>query len=644
MGFKKNRSRKTYSTESTELDIQQDSNVVPLTQDAPIDLESFVFTVNNEIAYHFVRYFYKGVPRTSPRKVRQRAVRKAKLLNESALDMRLIHPSRTEMVKSFYDYAQTMKRQSKSLRTIYVALEIIGNFVRVCDEAGVEVSLSIECAVLYSKHLKEKVQKGKLKEGSARCRQGALLRYLLENGVDAKESVHHFSRNKGKHTAYTRHEIKLLAKVMHRVLASYGAHVAKNTQPKTCILSTTDTTEQKRVAKLRVSSPSSENGWLATLSASALYLISLYTGINLTPLRKMRRSDIDYNNMFIVKAEQHTLQLTDEAIERLFANYRDYKGNAYELNTVKGRAKFNNQQSPLGFSKYARQLLETWLLLLDKLDVGDYLFPNLTLGREGEYISGSQLTTFADLIEDHTEAPRPVNTRFRKTKTEVLVTVTNDFIVAAHANNHSAETAIQSYSDGNIENKERKLAKSISALGALVGGMNKPDAISQAEAKFKDPITPEELERLRAKQHTNNKVVSDTPTGKCTDALGDKAQRQARELRTNGLIGEDEDIPPCMKFTDCLFCKSYAITTDVDDIWLLLSFQFLLYQMLSRPAINSMPSSKYTKLQKRVMHLIERLKEKNRNNFDIAQSRIAERELHPIWQEESDLNDMIVEA
>lgn len=82
-----------------------------------------------------------------------------------------------------------------------------------------------------------------------------------------------------------------------------------------------------------------------------MMLCYLFTGMNTTPLAKMKISDV---------------------------NFKEVQGGKYILDSVKGRAQHQEQDSALGFSKHAKDFIESWLNVAKSMANGDSnspLFP-----------------------------------------------------------------------------------------------------------------------------------------------------------------------------------------------------------------------------------------------------------------------------
>jgi hypothetical protein len=383
--------------------------------------------------------------------------------------------------------------------------------------------------------------------------------------------------------------------------------------------------------------------WLTTLSAAALQLTAMYTGINNTPLREMKRSDIDYRTGAFQYSGANTYQLNvkKEYLKRIShisssdQETEFLESGEFKLNSTKGRQGGQRNSHEFAFSKYAKCFFETWLLINEKLEASPdaFLFPQVVNG-QCKQLTPDAMKKFAGLIETCTDAPRPQTQRFRTTKTAMIVNTTGSLMLAAEANNHSFESAMRSYTQGDKESKELKLAASMHALRDIAQGRSKNDAINIAQAKFKDPMSDFEY------QQKSGEIATQTAVGlRCDNPFGDKAQRLSRQLRKAGMLSEGE-VTACFKFLDCFRCEHHVVISEINDIWLLLSFQYELLQLLARPSINSVPSSKLSNASHDVSVLLSKIQKVARENYLQARDKYKI-EPHPLWSDSSSFESLM---
>lgn len=80
--------------------------------------------------------------------------------------------------------------------------------------------------------------------------------------------------------------------------------------------------------------------------------------------------------------------------------------------------------------------------------------------------------------------------------------------------------------------------------------------------------------------------------------------------------------------------------SDVQDIWLMLSFRDTLQEMQQLPSINSFPDGKYNTLYQTVNGILQRFEEKSKENFKQALEK-HKTEVHPLYSSVYSLNDLL---
>ena len=89
---------------------------------------------------------------------------------------------------------------------------------------------------------------------------------------------------------------------------------------------------------------------------------------------------------------------------------------------------------------------------------------------------------------------------------------------------------------------------------------------------------------------------------------GAKAEVIINQLKKSG-VEVDDNIKNCFDFLECFECPDHALIAEHDDIWMMLTFQDVVLQSLARPAINSYPSKKFTKIRNTVHAILKRYRE-----------------------------------
>jgi hypothetical protein len=178
----------------------------------------------------------------------------------------------------------------------------------------------------------------------------------------------------------------------------------------------------------------------------------------------------------------------------------------------------------------------------------------------------------------------------------------------------------------------------MSAKHAIIKGMNISTAVNEAKFNHADILDNYEYEQLRDGQ--DRTYEARTPTGaRCNNNRKGAALAISKSLKRVGIeqAGSEE---VCTDFLSCFECKEHALVTDVDDIWLMLSFKDTLRQLQQTPAVNSMPERKYTDLYNTVDEVIKGFKKKNSANYNQALEKLKEAP-HPLYSTVYSLNDLL---
>lgn len=348
----------------------------------------------------------------------------------------------------------------------------------------------------------------------------------------------------------------------------------------------------------------------------AMMLTYMFTGMNKTPLSDMQISDV---------------------------SFREVQGGKYLFNSVKGRANYQEQDNAIGFSKHARRFIESWLEVSKQLANGNdnaYLFPYFTI--HGRVISYSDTKKSPQLtinkLLTHLGLVTISPSKFRKTRSDTLFRVTESVYLVAMSNNNSMEVTAKTYIHGTDKEHENNLSAAMSAKYDVAKGKEIKEAVSEAKHKYGDILDNYEYQRLRQGQVRTYEAR--TPTGaRCNDSRKGAASIIEKSLSRAG-IATDKSESACTDFLSCFDCQQHTFVTDVEDIWLMLSFRDTLQQLQQTPAINSMPERKYTDLFNTVESILNGFKVKNENNYQQALEKLMDAP-HPLYSNVYSLNDLL---
>jgi integrase len=348
----------------------------------------------------------------------------------------------------------------------------------------------------------------------------------------------------------------------------------------------------------------------------AMLICYMFTGINTKPLASLKISDV---------------------------TFKEVKGGKYLINSVKGRAGWQEQDNSLGFTKRAKEYIESWLKVAAKMTDNDLdapLFPFFYLNGDVEFYSKTRATCQGkvNMLLERLGLSTVTPSRFRKTKLDTIFRITEDVYIVSMSANSDIKTVKRSYLHGTESEHQNNLGASMHAQFNIAKGKDVPTATSEAKFKFSDVLDDYEYQRLRKGEDRSHE--SRTPTGtRCNDNRKGSAAIIDKLLKQEG-IEQDADEVACTDFLACWGCSEHALVADVTDIWLMLSFKETLQQLKQTPAVNSMPEKKLTNLFMDIESVLERFKEKSLKNYQQAEDKLKDAP-HPLYSTVYSLNDLL---
>lgn len=585
----------------------------------PLRIEDMIIKVPGRGSLYFKRLKYKGCPKLNP------------ITREFATTVSLIDAGRDDFIRECYQLINV-----NPTATVYgyfydliIYLSWIDSSEQNIPEEGYLAWALIES---YMSHCQKQKRLGKISTSDFANKKSCLA-WLLRQTNRAKEVIK-LPKIKGVRSETNsfpsldlESEFKPTIKALFRAYNSLLKHFNEGTIPTRHPLYDEDLVEAEAVRlelkgllltshkaifkKVMIGSHPNKH-----ITEVAMMLTYMFTGMNTTPLANMRISDI---------------------------SFREVKGGKYILDSIKGRARHQQQDNTVGFSIHAKRFIESWISISKKLSNGDensYLFPYFCIdGRIKPYskiISTPQSRINKMLARMGFAQITP--SKLRKTKSDTLYRITESVYLVAINNNNSIETTARTYIHGTEKEHQKNLSAAMSAKHAIIKGMNISTAVNEAKFNHADILDNYEYEQLRDGQ--DRTYEARTPTGaRCNNNRKGAALAISKSLKRVGIeqAGSEE---VCTDFLSCFECKEHALVTDVDDIWLMLSFKDTLRQLQQTPAVNSMPERKYTDLYNTVDEVIKGFKKKNSANYNQALEKLKEAP-HPLYSTVYSLNDLL---
>lgn len=488
-------------------------------------------------------------------------------------------------------------------------------FLRMADEQKIKNAFCIDTISMYIKNLvssHNQGSKGKTLSGRQNSIKALLKAMDYELFKKCESMFISFPADTQSVSPYTDDEVKEIFSALQAIYICYAAHLENGTKPKAFPLyelkdlAGNHKYKNKTSTERTVSYKNSDTVWLSDLVRVAYFMTCFYTGANASSLLKLRLSDFS---------------------EGLF---KDLNRKTYKLNTKKGRQSGRTNEIDVGFTQHARSFFESWISVRKKIndDENSFLFPNPSINNKS-YMTDSGMSvlnkTFVDL-----GLPALSSQRFRKTKASLIMRATESVFFVSQGLNNSVETVAKHYADGNRVTTEFSLASALYIREQTALGKPLDKAITDSAFLYRDPLKESEASK-KFKKLTNGL--------RCGGAFKDKAIKVKETLVKNGLA-ENHDVVACHKFLECFGCRHHAIIAEADDIWLLLSFNDVILETVTRPAINSRPSNLLNKVNNTIQVIMERIKKEHAAVYKEAYDKYLDG-VHPLWQDANDLELML---
>lgn len=357
---------------------------------------------------------------------------------------------------------------------------------------------------------------------------------------------------------------------------------------------------------------------------NALYVFYMIIGMNKDVLASMCRSDLHFKGI----------------------------GNGrYVFDGEKKRANYKSVDNTVGFSKYTKELIEDWLktsaILYQRL--GHNVVGELPLFPYFESIQGDVLD-----FTYHKAHPQYINkmvekllglkvnaSRFRKTKSDVLMRTTEDVLLVSLGLNNTIQTVRQTYTSGVKADHVNNLNAAFSAQMAIAKGKNIAESISEAKTLHSDILSDYDY-KLRLLDSKASKTTM-TPTGiHCKGATEEKLAAEVKKIVNLGIDLSDDE-KRCTDFIGCFDCESHLLVASERDIWLMLSFLEQLLDLKSQASINSAPKKTMFEVEALLTRTLERMKTKSPTNYNKALEKVKNGIYHSLYLSRSSLKQFFGE-
>jgi len=598
-------------------------NTQPKASVTTLRFEDMVISNGKGNKRYFNRLRYKGIP----------TVKQIEKGN-------VIHADRDELVRQLYDLF-IKQNQDSSLMCYFSGLIAYLKFLDVNHYQGkvFDIEIMTTCLKYYNS------QRLKGKEVSKSAQIKGFLSWLLglwQLSDDARKlpDVPAKEPSKVQVAFHVETELKLISTVLIKGFRGFMSHIKANTYPNVHPMYTEallvrqckknnwtkrQFSDRKKAFSYAMrpfevnlkKSPLDKKAMATKLIANqagrnALFVFYMLTGMNKDVLASMLCSDV---------------------------YFKDIGNGRYVFDGEKSRAINKSVDNALGFSKRTKEFIEEWIeasaMLYQRLGHNARselpLFPYFG-STQGEVLDFTYHKSQPERINRLVEkllGLRVNASRFRKTKSDVLMRVTEDILLVSLGLNNTIQTVSQTYTSGVQADHNNNLNATFAAQMAIAKGNDIAESISEAKALHSDILSDYDYKaRLR-----DSKVSKTTMTPTGIHCQGAAEKKLAAEMKKVVHLGIDlsDDEKKCTDFVRCFNCESHLLVASERDIWLMLSFLEQLIDLKEQVSINSAPKKLMFDVEALLTRTLERMKTKSPTNYDRASKKVREGIYHPLY-------------
>ena len=349
-------------------------------------------------------------------------------------------------------------------------------------------------------------------------------------------------------------------------------------------------------------------------SRNWFFVFSMLTGMNKSVLANVRHKDVSFKSI---------------------------GSGRFVFDGEKFRAGYKDLDNSAGFSLRTKELIIRWLKTskLMYLSLGIPISNEIPLcpffSASGEVWTFGTHGTNLSYINTQLEKIMGLTvtvSRFRATKSDVLMRVTEDIFLVSQGLNNSVNVVAKRYSSGVQADHDNNLNATFGALSAVAKGEDIGKAIEDAKAMRSDILSDYDYKKLRHSESKEQPLMT-TPSGiKCAGATPEKLVAETRRMKLLG-IDFSKDTGRCTDFLACFDCDSHKLVASENDIWLMLSFLEKVEDLKEMVASNSAPKNEYFVVEGMLKKVLIRLKQKAPKNYAQAKQKVDDGDYHPLYQD-----------
>ncbi|WP_217518995.1 hypothetical protein [Vibrio metschnikovii] len=590
----------------------------------PLHFEDMVLDTGNGIKSHFYRLRYRNVP----------TVKQISSGNE-------VLASRDDIVREIYQRLSLLPH--KVTKQHYFSGLV--SYFRHLDEIGYNGDLFSNAVMIDSiKHFNKLREKGTQVSEVIRIKDGlSVLLKLWNREADVKVLPNVANRSSATNKAFhIETELKPLSKILVRGALAFQEAIEKNNLLD--IHPFFDEELFSEQAKIQ--------GWKPPLTANKKYgfkkcMIPVPGTIKYSPLPLERlHRQVFYNqasrNWFFVFSMLTGMNKSVLAnVRHEDVSFKNIGSGRFVFDGEKFRAGYKSLDNSAGFSLRTKELLTRWLktsklmyqslgiLVLNELPLCPFFSASGEVWTFGTH--GTNLSYINAQLEKITGLTVTAG-RFRATKSDVLMRVTEDIFLVSQGLNNTMNVVAKRYSSGVQADHDNNLNATFGALSAIAKGEEIGKAIEHAKAMRSDILSDYDYKKLRYRESKKQPLMI-TPSGiKCAGATPEKLVAEARRMKHLG-IDFSQDAGRCKDFLGCFDCDSHKLVASENDIWLMLSFLEQIEDLKEMVAINSVPKDEYFVVEGILKKVLLRLKQKAPKNYAQAKQKVDDGDYHPLHQD-----------
>ncbi|EKO3894533.1 hypothetical protein [Vibrio metschnikovii] len=349
-------------------------------------------------------------------------------------------------------------------------------------------------------------------------------------------------------------------------------------------------------------------------SRNWFFVFSMLTGMNTSVLANIKHKDVSFKGI---------------------------GSGRFVFDGEKSRAGYKNLDNNAGFSLRTKELVTRWLKTSKVMYqlLGIPFSNNLPLcpffNTSGEILTfnshGSSVETINIQLEKITGL-KVSTSRFRATKSDVLMRVTEDIFLVSQGLNNTMNVIAKRYSSGVQADHDNNLNATFGALSAIAKGEEVGKAIEGSKVMHSDILSDYDYKKLRYHESQEQPLMT-TPSGiKCAGPTPERLIAEARRMKQLG-IDFSQDTGRCTDFLACFDCGSHKLVASENDIWLMLSFLEQIEDLKEMVASNSTPKDEYFVVEGMLKKVLIRLKQKAPQNYALAKQKVDDSDYHPLYQD-----------